>query len=148
MGTNQEKIAYSEEVAAEILGRISEGEPLRRICSVPTMPSRRTVEKWRDSVEGFAERYQRARDQGFDAIAEECFDIADDGTNDYMDSKDGPAFNAENVQRSKLRVHTRLELLKKWDPKRYGDMIKQQHSGSLSLENLVAGSYKGRDAGD
>ena len=32
-----------------------------------------------------------------------------------------PSLNAEHIQRSKLRVETRLKLLAKWDPKRYGE---------------------------
>ena len=33
----------------------------------------------------------------------------------------GWQLNGEHVQRSKLRVWARLELLKKWNPKKYGD---------------------------
>jgi hypothetical protein len=68
---------------------------------------------------------------GFDAIAEEALEIADDGSNDWMERrrKDGSTeevVNSEHVQRSKLRIETRLKLLAKWSPKRYGD--KQTHS--------------------
>ncbi|HXD37446.1 MAG TPA: hypothetical protein VN624_12375, partial [Rhodanobacter sp.] len=42
----------------------------------------------------------------------------------------------------KLRIDTRLKLLAKWDPKRYGDKQQLEHSGTLSLENLVAGAGK------
>lgn len=141
------RVEYSDEIAQEILDRISSGETLTSICNDERMPYRMTVERWRHSVDGFGDRYKQARDQGFDVLAEGCIEIADDGTNDYMMGKDGPEFNSENVQRSKLRVWTRLELLKRWDPARYGDLIKQQHSGGLTLESLVAGSVQRADVG-
>jgi hypothetical protein len=63
---------------------------------------------------------------GFDAIAEDILDIADDGTNDWVERKrkDGSVdtvVDSEHVQRSKLRIETRLKLLAKWNPKKYGD---------------------------
>jgi hypothetical protein len=77
----------------------------------------------------------RAREEGFDAIAAMTLEIADDGRNDYMDQlaeagdELAGKFNGEHVQRSKLRIETRLKLLAKWDPKRYGERIKQEISG-------------------
>jgi hypothetical protein len=65
----------------------------------------------------------RARESGFDYLAAECLEIAEDGSNDYMASKHGPVLDTEHVQRSKLRIETRLKLLAKWDPKRYGDKV-------------------------
>lgn len=83
---------------------------------------------WREEVEGFGEQFARAREVGFDAIAEECIDIAEDGSNDWMkrngqDGDPGYNFNGEHVQRSKLRIETRLKLLAKWSPKRYGEKL-------------------------
>jgi hypothetical protein len=68
----------------------------------------------------------RAREVGYDAIAEECLQIADDGTNDWMEKLDkdgvpiGWQLNGEHVQRSKVRIETRLKLLAKWSNK-YSD---------------------------
>ncbi|WP_074633943.1 hypothetical protein [Nitrosospira multiformis] len=55
------------------------------------------------------------------AVAEHALDIADDGSNDWMESHDpenrGWQFNGEHVQRSRLRVETRKWFLSKLMPK-------------------------------
>jgi hypothetical protein len=40
-----------------------------------------------------------------------------------METEHGPRLNAEHVQRSKLRIETRLKLLAKWNPKKYGERV-------------------------
>ncbi len=77
------------------------------------MPSKQAVLRWLARNESFRAQYVRAKEEGAEAIAEELFDIADDGTNDWMEKldKDGEAIgyqlNGEHVQRSKLRIDTR-----------------------------------------
>lgn len=117
---------FDAEVAVQVLSRISKGEPLASICRDEGFPSVWTVQRWRKRVPEFDKAFDEARDLGFDALAEECVEIAEDGTNDYVEkrAKDGStyvALDAEHVQRSKLRIETRLKLLAKWDRKRYGD---------------------------
>jgi hypothetical protein len=68
-------------------------------------------------------------------MSEEVLDIADDGTNDYVErlGKDGePAgyqINGEAIQRSRLRVDTRKWLMAKFKPKKYGEKIVQETVG-------------------
>jgi len=117
---------FTPEIAQEICCRLSKGEPLAQICRDEHMPSVTTVGTWRLNDSEFSDRIARAREEGFDAIAEECLEIADNATNDYMLKKDGAEegrFDSEHVQRSKLRIETRLKLLAKWDPKRYGEKL-------------------------
>lgn len=81
--------------------------------------------------------HAQARDQGYDVIADDCLRIADDGRNDYIDGlaaegddvAERARANGEHIQRSKLRVDTRLKLLAKWDPRRYGDKMDLNHGG-------------------
>lgn len=120
-----------EPTLAKILPRIAAGVPLEEICREEGMPSSETVRSWFRADDSLDQRYRQARIDGFDAIAEECLAIADDGTNDYTSGKNGPVLDAEHVQRSKLRIWTRLELLKKWDPKRYGERVELNHSGAI-----------------
>lgn len=92
------------------------------------MPSANTWRDWCDGDEGLAIAYARARDAGFDVIASDCLQIAEDGSHDYKHKKrsngeEYEEFDAEHVQRSKLRIETRLKLLAKWDPRRYGDKV-------------------------
>ena len=46
----------------------------------------------------------------------------------------------------RLQAETRLKLLAKWDPRRYGDRVEVK--GHLSLEQLVAGAGKKEDPGE
>lgn len=124
---------YSDEykTAAKdiIVNLLSDGITLRAICRMNNSPSWVTVYDWMDDDPDFALRIARARVLGFDAIAEDTVAIADDGSQDFVTivnskGKRQVVFDAEHVQRSKLRVWTRLQLLAKWSPEKYGEMIK------------------------
>lgn len=119
------------EIDDTIIAAISEGKPLAQICREIGI-DRTTVYCWRREDEAFDQRFARARDEGFDAIAEDCLAIADETSNDtkIVGEDDREVANAEWISRSKLRVETRLKLLAKWDPKRYGERldIKAEHS--------------------
>lgn len=115
----------------EIDAWVSAGKTLREYGRQDGKPSRRLIDKWRKDDEDFRARIARARDDGFDALAEECLEIADDASNDWMERQDddgnaiGWRVNGDHVTRSRLRIETRLKLLAKWDPKRYGDHVGQ-----------------------
>lgn len=119
---------FTQELADEICQRLSDGETLASICRDDHMPAVRTVSHWTDKHSEFKADFAHAREEGFDAIAAETLEIADDSRNDFIekladngDSKAQEArSNGEHIQRSKLRVETRLKLLSKWS-KRYSD---------------------------
>jgi hypothetical protein len=117
-----------QEKADEIVAWIAEGKTLREWCRIDGNPSFGTVYNWKNKDAEFAERIARARESGEEAIFEECMEIMDDGHNDWEETKFGPRINPEVVQRSKLRVWGRIELLKRWNPKKYGDRL--AHTGS------------------
>lgn len=121
--------SYTQKVADEIVERLAEGEPLRQICRDERMPSWRTVYDWKSADAGFSARIAGAREAGFDAIAEECLEIADDTSRDTLTDDNGDRANTEWISRSKLKIDTRLKLLSKWDPARYGDKLQQEHTG-------------------
>lgn len=119
---------YDPEIAREMCEMLSEGIPLREICrSDPKFPAWRTVYDWMKKDADLSTAIACARDMGYDAMAEECLDIADNANNDWMERLDedgkqvGWMVNGENIQRSKLRIETRLKLLAKFNPKKYGD---------------------------
>jgi len=122
----QRSTLRTPEVETRIIEGLCDGIPLRELCRRDGMPNWRTVYDWIEADEDLAARIAHARDLGFDAIAEDILDIADDGTNDWVERKrkDGSVdtvVDSEHVQRSKLRIETRLKLLAKWNPKKYGD---------------------------
>lgn len=115
------KTTYDKKIAVSICQRLSDGEPLASICRETGYPSVRTVSDWKAAQPNFAADFARAREDGFDAIAEECLRIADETALDTVVTEHGDRANTEWISRSKLRVETRLKLLAKWDPKRYGE---------------------------
>lgn len=118
---------FTPDIAREICERLSHGEPLAQICRDEGMPHPTTFRRWcEESVEidgeSLAIAYARAREDGFDAIAVEALAIADETARDTKKAVNGDEQpNSEWITRSRLRVDTRLKLLAKWDPKRYGE---------------------------
>ena len=138
------KPEYKQEVADEICDRLAEGESLRTICADDHLPSRSTIMLWaakdrrlkaegkESPYDGFSDQYELACEARMLYHADELLDIADDSTNDYMEktNNDGStyeALNAENIQRSRLRVDTRKWLLSKMLP-RYADKQQIDHT--------------------
>jgi hypothetical protein len=117
------KTSYTDEVADAILQLLEKGEPLQQICRREGFPAARTVYDWIDENPQFAASFAHARARGFDAIAADCLRIADESAGDVIQTENGPKQNPEFAARSKIRIETRLKLLAKWDPKRYGDKI-------------------------
>ena len=99
----------TETVVAEIIERLSSGEPLARICDDDHMPHFSTVWRWEEDDEEFRKLSQRARAHGTHFIADDCIRIADD---DQLDAPD-----------KRVRIDTRLRLIGKWNAKVYGDKI-------------------------
>lgn len=121
-------VKYSDEVAHAICEQLAKGVPLKRICDQEGMPSYSCVKAWEIDREDFKALSMRAREIGCHAIADELIDIADDGRNDWMltageDGGTGYRLNGEHIQRSRLRIETRMRLLGKWLPKVYGDKM-------------------------
>lgn len=94
------------------------------------MPSATTIFNWLldKRHKDFLEQYETARNVQAEMMFEELLEIADDGSNDYIEreTKDGDTYevlNSEHVQRSRLRVDTRKWYLSKVLPKKFGDKI-------------------------
>ena len=92
------------------------------------MASKGAVLKWSlDAAHPISDQYARAREAGYHARADEIMDIADDGSNDWMDRETARGtirvVDPESVARSKLRVDTRIWELSKMLPKVYGKQV-------------------------
>lgn len=111
---------YDAELAAKVLDLLAQSGSLRRVCRELGV-SRNSIIPWVvDNTEGFGDAYARAKEHGIDTLVEETLDIADDGSNDYMETEHGQALNSESIQRSKVRVETRRWLAERLAPRRYG----------------------------
>lgn len=133
---------YTPELAAEVLERLTK-RSLVSVCEDEGMPSSTTVMKWlSDPSLTFAADYARACEARAHYIAEETFDIADDGNNDWMERRgaDGVSLgwqvNGEAVARSRLRLDQRKWAAGQMNPKVYGvQRFAVEHSGTITLVN-------------
>lgn len=117
-----------------IIEQVSSGVPLAEICRQEGYPSTVTFYDWMRGDPDLSSRFARAREAGYDQIAVDALKIADFSGNDTTETEDGrEVTNHEAIQRSKLRVETRLKLLAKWDPKRYGERTEIQHGGVVAV---------------
>ncbi len=124
-----------ENIKARICLELSEGKTLREVCRADDMPSEAAVRKRAlADPDGFGSQYARAREIGYQSMADEIIEISDDSSNDWMERKrgDGSTEEVENkevLNRSRLRVDTRKWLLSKALPKLYGDKITSEITG-------------------
>jgi hypothetical protein len=124
---------YNATDALEIATRLSAGEPMAVICRDEFMPCVTTVWTWQKDHPEFAESIARAREIGFDVIATDCLSIADGKDKptpeDLAEFAETGQIIVRDHNRDRLRIDTRLKLLAKWDPKRYGDKTTTELTG-------------------
>lgn len=137
---------YTKELADEICESLAMGMSLRTACKPDHLPAVRTIFYWMRTYPEFLQQYTRAKEESADAMADDMLDIADDGTNDWMEDNydkgktPGYAFNGEHVQRSKLRIETRRWLASKLKARKYGDKLDVTSDG----EKLPTPIYGGK----
>jgi hypothetical protein len=118
---------YDPEIARIICEQLSEGVPLRQICrDNEGFPAWRTVYDWMGRDEELSASIARARDIGYDALAEECLLIADTpqfGQKQVMSDEGATTTIEDMLGHRKLQIETRLKLLAKFHPTKYGDRV-------------------------
>ena len=134
---------FTKKMGASICARIAEGESVRTIVKDVKMPSSSSIFRWLldEDKKEFWEQYEKARNIQAELMFEELLDIADDGSNDWMEreNKDGTTWeslNAEAIGRSRLRVDTRKWYLSKVLPKKFGDKLDMTTDGK-SLQVFI-----------
>lgn len=113
-----------ERIAAVIAG-LSCGTPLTVICREDGMPDPETVRNWMNADPELASAIARARETGFDALAEQALALIDEEPA-RVEGRIDPG----HVQWRRAQVDTRLKLLAKWDPKRYGERTQTAITGA------------------
>lgn len=112
--------SYTDEIAAQICERLSNGESLRTICAEESMPSKTTVFRWTVDIPSFRDQYALAREALMEHWSEEIVDIADSA-------------DAMNYNPKRLQVDTRKWLMSKLAPKKYGDTANINVSGEITI---------------
>jgi hypothetical protein len=116
-------VEVPQSILDELVTWIGEGKTLRAFCRQEGYPSKSTIYSIIEADSVLSGLIARAREEGHDAIAEECLEIAD---------------TEKDANIGKLRVWTRLQLLAKWNPKKYGDRVALDHGGEVAIKRVVA----------
>ncbi|EKH3265651.1 DNA-binding protein [Escherichia coli] len=111
---------YTEEKALEICELVADGQSINKISKLPGMPTRSTILKWFRDVPEFSIMYARAKEIGFEVLADEILDIADSANNTDKDQ----------CRRHQLMIETRKWLLAKLQPRKYGERVTQEIVGN------------------
>lgn len=133
---------FDQAIANDICAKLMKGQSLRQVCRDELLPGRDVVYEWLAENKAFADQYARACEMRAEAIFDEMFEIADDGSNDWMKSLDEDGgtdykLNGEHVQRSKLRIDARKWALSKMQPKKYGEKVDIEHSGGVAITSIT-----------
>jgi len=94
----------------DILKRLREGETLTGICRSPGYPTAGAVRYWVAQSDALHSAYARARELGYQGMADQLLDIADNSSK-------------ETWSRDQMRLTTRQWLLSKALPRMYGDRV-------------------------
>jgi hypothetical protein len=124
---------YTPEIAEAICIRLASGESLRSVCTSDDMPDKTTVLRWLARNEEFRTQYARSKEESAEAIAEEYFDILDE----MPPAKADGSLDSAAVAWAKNRADGRKWYLSKIMPKKYGDKVQTEHSGSIQLTDLT-----------
>lgn len=129
---------YTKETADLICAKLSEGMSLRAVCALPGTPSEAAVRAWAlDDVEGFAAQYARAREIGYDCLADELLSIADTPVTGVKTTTkpngDTETVEGDMTEHRRIQIDARKWMLSKMLPKIYGDKLDLNHSGAVKI---------------
>ena len=120
---------FNETIANRICELIAESEKgIHKLYAENKdwMPVPSTIMLWLSQNQAFSEQYTQAKRLQADKMGENILDIADDSSGDAIETSKGFIENREFTSRSKLRVETRMWLMERLDPKKYGKQATEQ----------------------
>lgn len=121
---NKQEVTYSDHIAAEVLARMADGETLTNILKSECMPDNSTWLMWCRERPELALAYNRAQQAMLRTWGDQLIEMADDSAGDYykMRRKNGEilVFQREHVERAKLRIATRWQLMQTLAPAVFG----------------------------
>lgn len=135
------------ELQEEIINRLSDGEPLRKICRDDHMPNWATVYRLMDADSDFKQRIAHAREIGEEAISQDILAIADTPVEgiETEESENGiKTKRSDMLGHRKLQIETRLKLLAKWNPKKWGDRMQHANDPENPLIANISDEELGR----
>ena len=110
-----------EQIKDDLVQWISNGKTLREFCRQDGMPNFSVMYDWEAEDKDFAQRIAHARLKGHDVIAEECAALSDTEPLAVYDEAGNKRYDPGSIAWRKMQIETRLKLLAKWNPRKYGD---------------------------
>jgi hypothetical protein len=129
--TKRPKKLRTPENAERICERLARGRTLRQIARELRIESASSITDWVRGDSEFAAQYARARDAGYERMADEIIEISDADC-----TFEGRPDNAL-VQQARLRSDNRKWFLSKVLPKRFGDKVTQEITGDPNAPLLT-----------
>ncbi len=123
------------ELEESILSQLEDGISLVKICLQPGVPSRRTVLKWMRENEAFSAKCAHARVASGERAAERMEEINELVMQGLLDPQSAKVVSS-NLQWTASKLASKV----------YGDKTKVEHSGNISLAQLVEGSYSNEES--
>jgi hypothetical protein len=111
-----------------ILGRISEGRSLQKVCRSKHLPSYSTVTRWLNDDEEFRKKYAQSRKQQAELLASQILEIADDEEQDTAQDR---------INRARLKIDTRKWIASKLLPKVYGERNNPEITVNSTVNNIL-----------
>jgi len=106
----------------EIIADISE-EGMSAISALKGKMSSATFYDLIENDEIKLKRYTRATEMRAEVMANELLEIADNRSEDFVETEEGGYINHNVINRDRLRVDSRKWLLAKLHPKKYGEKV-------------------------
>lgn len=113
---------FTEELAEHICNQLMDGLSLRKICDADGMPHRSTVIRWMEARADFATKCARARELQADLMDDMILDEAEKAT-------------PETAHVAKVRISAYQWRAAKLQPKKYGEKVQQEHSGTMTFRH-------------
>jgi len=148
---------YNKALGDELCIRLMNAESLNSVCRDDDMPEKATVCLWLNDAIGpdpspgmteFFDQYTRARQIQSEMMSDDVVDIIDnqaadtvmvDGVPVMIDKKLVTAVTSASVGHAKARVETRMKLMEKLWPKRFGPstLLKHSDADGKSMPTMV-----------
>ena len=129
---------YSDELADKICHIIATTEKgIHAICEeFEDMPCPATIWNWLNANKRFLDNYAQAKEIQMHLMGEKIVSIADNSSGDEMTTPNGNIVeNREFMNRSKLRIETRMWLMERFAPKRFGKLSQEADPANKQAES-------------
>lgn len=136
------KSLFTEELGDTIAEMMSQGNKIEDIASDVGI-SARTIHRWVRKYPVFCQMYAHAREELADKFAEKIYEVASTPRlvqEQRIGDKETVTVIKDDVQARRLEVDTLKWLAAKYAPRKYGDRLMTEHSGTIGVEEVKTGA--------